>query len=163
MCDAVPSGGVVGLQSPNLAGLRRRRGYFAQGVPEQGTGDRGVWLPALQGRFGGDSGNPAGNKSSPMKKTHLTPTGLLMQGDFTQIPALAFNGSGRSLDKVKWFCGRSNISSLCPSLGPLLDTAAFAVPPLSDGLFSTREYRAGWSGRRPRTAQADLAKLLPGA
>ena len=58
---------------------------------------------------------------------------------------------------------RSNNFSLFPSL-ELLPDAAVSAPVLLFGRLSpTRRQEFPLSGRRPRTAQADLAELLPGA
>jgi hypothetical protein len=61
------------------------------------------------------------------------------------------------------FCARNNMSSLCPSLGPLPDATVSAPVLLFGRLSPTRRQEFPLFGRRPRTAQADLAGLLPGA
>ena len=55
------------------------------------------------------------------------------------------------------------MSSLCPSLEPLPDATVSAPVLLFGRLSPTRRQEFPLSGRRPRTAQADLAELLPGA
>ena len=61
------------------------------------------------------------------------------------------------------FCARNNMSSLFPSLGPSPDAAVSAPVLLFGGFSPTRRPEFPLSGRRPRTAQADLGELLPGA
>jgi hypothetical protein len=61
------------------------------------------------------------------------------------------------------FYARNNMSSLCPSLGPLPDATVSAPVLLFGRLSPTRRQEFPLSGLRPRTAQADLAELSPGA
>ena len=61
------------------------------------------------------------------------------------------------------FCERSNTFSLFPSLEPLLDATVSAPVLLFGRLSPTRRQEFPLSGRRRRTAQADLAELLPSA
>jgi hypothetical protein len=60
-------------------------------------------------------------------------------------------------------CGSSNISSLCPSLEPLLDKAVSASVFLFDRIFPTQGYRASSFDHRRRGEQGDPVALLPDA
>ena len=84
-------------------------------------------------------------------------------GNSTEFVAEVTPKAGLGFRASDAFCARNKMSFLYPSLGPLPDATGSAPVHLFGGLSPTRRQELPLSGRRPRTAQADLGELLPGA
>jgi len=95
-----------------------------------------------------------GRKTLSIKNeaTHLTPTGLLMEGDYTHP---------LNLRSVTTLYGRSNTSSPCPSSALSPDAAISVLVLLSGRAFPSPRSEFPWFGRRPRVEQVDPEALLP--
>ena len=83
------------------------------------------------------------------------------------LKSSAFTGhcydNDKPQDDLMLVCERGSTSSLYPSLILSPDAAVSAPALLFGGLSPTRRQELPLSGRRPRTAQADLGELLQGA
>ena len=80
---------------------------------------------------GGDSGNSAGRKNIVQRKnkrTHLTPTGLLMEGVSAQNPSMSDIAMFRQLSRTLRF-GRGLLLAFTGHLAPTICGAASCSPP----------------------------------